>query len=298
MIKRLFETSKPGFSSKDKSGLFILNKKSSTNMGRRKNNMLSVLNADEDVIDAIYNSGRLTNDEVFTKKQYIETLLRKVKLKCKSQKQKEFVKVIEDNEITICVGESGVGKSYLSIIKALELLKDPKMGYGRIYIITPIVESEDNVGFLKGSLDDKLDPYLYSIYYLIDKMVGEETRKKLVENEIIKPLCISYLRGVNIDNAILISDESQNMSIKGIKTLLTRIGFNSKFILSGDINQIDRFKNEDDSGLKYAYENLKDIEGVGLFEFAKEDIVRNKIIGEILDKFKPKPKEEVVQKRK
>jgi phosphate starvation-inducible PhoH-like protein len=104
------------------------------------------------------------------------------------------------------------------------------------------------------------------------------------------------LRGVNIDNAILISDETQNMTIKGIKTLLTRIGFNSKFILSGDINQIDRFKNENDSGLKYAYENLGDIEGVGMFEFTKEDIVRNRIIGDILDRFKPKP--EPIKKEK
>lgn len=250
--------------------------------------MLSALNADEDVIDAIYNTRRVTEEDFFTKKQYAQVLLKKVNLKCKNQKQKEFVKVIENNEITICVGESGVGKSYLSIIKALELLKDGSKGYNTIFIITPIVESEDNIGFLKGSLDEKLDPYLYSIYYLIDKMVGEDTRKKLVKNEIIKPLCISYLRGVNIDNAILISDESQNMTIKGIKTLLTRIGFNSKFILSGDINQIDRFKNEEDSGLKFAFENLKDIDEVGLFEFTKDDIVRNKIISEILDKFSKK----------
>ena len=143
-----------------------------------------------------------------------------------------------------------------------------------------------------------MDPYLYSIYYLVDKLVGEDVRKKLVENEIISPLAISYLRGVNIDNAILISDETQNMTIKGMKTLLTRIGFNSKFILSGDINQIDRFKNENDSGLKYAFENLNDLEGVGVFEFGKEDIVRNKIISEILERFPKSKIEESVSKKK
>jgi phosphate starvation-inducible PhoH-like protein len=103
--------------------------------------------------------------------------------------------------------------------------------------------------------------------------------------EIIKPLCISYIRGQNIDNAILISDETQNMSVKGVKTLLTRIGYNSKFILSGDINQIDRFTDIDKSGLVYAYNHLKGIDGIGLFEFEKKDIVRNPIIGEILDRF-------------
>jgi len=303
MIKRtLFKTKKPGVSQRDKSGFFIANKKTSVTMGKRKNNMLSPINADEDVLDDVCNHRRFTSDAIFTKKQYGEVLLKKVNLKCKNQKQKEFINMIEEKEIIICVGESGVGKSYLSIAKALELLKDSSKGYEKIFIITPIVESEDNIGFLKGSLTEKMDPYLYSIYYLIDKMVGEDTRKKLVDNEIIAPLCISYLRGVNIDNAILISDETQNMTIKGIKTLLTRIGFNSKFILSGDINQIDRFKNENESGLKYAYENLKDIDGVGLFEFTKEDIVRNKIIGQILDKFKPKPIEVtppvVVKKKK
>jgi len=300
MIKRdllKFNIKKPGVSSK-RPGFFIANKKSSKTMAKRKNNMLSSLNADDEILDVIYNTRKSTSETIFTKKQYAEVILKKINLKCKNQRQKEFVNMIDEKEITICVGESGVGKSYLSIAKALELLKDSSRGYDKIFIITPIVESEDNLGYLKGSLEDKMDPYLYSIYYLIDKMVGEETRKKLVENEIISPLCISYLRGVNIDNAILISDETQNMTIKGIKTLLTRIGFNSKFILSGDINQIDRFKNENDSGLKYAYENLVGIEGVGLFEFTKEDIVRNKIIGEILEKFKPKIIETPVKEKK
>jgi phosphate starvation-inducible PhoH-like protein len=255
-------------------------------MSKRKN-MMSAISTNEEILETVYNTRKMNNDVVFTKKQYMEVLLKRVNLKYKNQRQKEYVNMIENKEITICVGESGVGKSYLSIAKALELLKDTSNGYEKIYIITPIVESEDNLGYLKGSLTEKLDPYLYSIYYLVDKLVGEETRKKLVDNEILVPLCISYLRGVNIDNAILISDETQNMTIKGIKTLLTRIGFNSKFILSGDINQIDRFKNENDSGLKFAYSNLKEIDGIGLFEFTKEDIVRNKIIGEILDKFKP-----------
>lgn len=259
-------------------------------MGKKRSNVLPS-NAVEDLVESLYNSRKVSSDSLFSKKQYGESLLKKVHITYKNDKQRKYLELMDEKEITICVGESGVGKSYLSIAKALELLKDSSRGYEKIFIITPIVESEDNIGFLKGSLTDKMDPYLYSIYYLMDKIVGEDVRKKLLESEIVSPLCISYLRGVNIDNAILISDETQNMTIKGIKTLLTRIGSNSKFILSGDINQIDRFKNENDSGLKYAFENLGDIEGVGLFEFSKEDIVRNKIIGEILDRFKPKIEE-------
>ena len=287
MIKRdllKFKIKKPGVSSKKVPGFFIANKKSSMTMGKRKNNMLSPINADEDVLDAVY-STRITNDSIFTKKQYAEVLLKKVNLKCKNQKQKEFVKTIDENEITICIGDSGVGKSYLSIAKALELLRDGTNGYDKIYIITPIVESEESIGYLRGDLDMKTFPYLYSIYYLVDKIVGEEPRKKLVENKIIEPLYMSYMRGINICDSVLIGDETQNLTIKGVKTLLTRIGYNSKFILSGDLNQIDRFKNPNESGLKYAYENLKGIPGIGFVEFSKEDIVRNPIISPILERF-------------
>jgi len=286
MVNRLFNIKKPGYSSKDKSGFSIENKKSSINMAKRKNNMLSPLNADEDILDAIYTTNRVSNDNIFTKRQYAEVLLKKVSLKCKNQRQKEFIKTIDDNEITICIGDSGVGKSYLSIAKALDLLKDGTRGYEKIYIITPIIESEEQIGILRGDLDMKTFPYLYSIYYLIDKIVGEDTRKKLVENKIIEPLYMSYLRGINICDSVLIGDETQNLTIKGVKTLLTRIGYNSKFILSGDLNQIDRFKNPNESGLKYAYENLHGIPGIGFVEFSKDDIVRNPIISPILERFK------------
>ena len=282
MIKRgrtsLFNIKIPRSSRKEGVGFFVLDKKKSHHMAKSKNNYLPFVDTDEIVENVV------KKDFVFGKKQYAETLLKKINLKCKNQKQKEFLHLIDENEITICIGDSGVGKSYLSIAKALELYKSGI--YEKIFIITPIVEIEnESIGYLKGSLTEKLDPYLYSIYYLVDKIVGEDTRKKLVENEIIKPLCISYLRGVNLDRCLTVCDEAQNLSKKGILTLLTRIGENSKFIISGDINQIDKFKNPNDSGLKYAFDNLKEIKDIGLIEFSKEDIVRNPIIGNILDKF-------------
>lgn len=255
-------------------------------MSRKRNSFMCDV-YDEKIIES------LREDRHSTKKQINLNILAeeskknssKINIKYKNEKQKEFIESIEKNEITICIGDSGVGKSYLSIAKALDLLRDSNNKYNKIYIITPIVEVEDSIGYLKGSLTEKLDPYLYSIYYLVDKIVGEEVRKKLVETEVIKPLAISYLRGVNLDNCVLLSDETQNMSIKGVKTLLTRIGENSKFILSGDINQIDRFKKIEDSGLKYIFEKLNGIDGIGFIEFSKNDIVRNPIIGSILDRF-------------
>lgn len=258
---------------------FFVSKKKSHRMAKSKNNYLNFID-NEEIIDDVYKKNK---DIIFGKKQYAETMLKRINLKCKNQKQKEFLHLIDENEITICVGDSGVGKSYLSIAKALELYKNGN--YEKIFIITPIVESEEQIGFLKGDLDAKTLPYLFSIYYLVDKIVGEETRKKLVETGILCPLYMSYIRGINICDSILIGDECQNLSIKGIKTLLTRIGYNSKFILSGDINQIDRFKKPEESGLKYVYEKLQGILGIGFIEFSKEDIVRNPIISNILDKF-------------
>ena len=126
-------------------------------------------------------------------------------------------------------------------------------------------------------------PYLYSTYYLIDKIIGKENRERLVTSDIIQPLALSFLRGVNIDNAILIEEEAQNMSKGGIKLLLSRIGFNSKFIISGDIEQSDKFKNYKQSGLWIAYEKLKNIKGVGTLAFEKDEIIRNPIISKILD---------------
>lgn len=219
-------------------------------------------------------------------KKFTESMLRgKIDLKCKNPKQKLFSKLIDENQIILCKGPAGVGKSYISVVKALELLKNPKNNYEKIIIITPVVESEEKIGYLKGSLEDKLDPYLFSTYYLIDKVIGEENRKKLVEMEIIKPLAIAYLRGVNIDNSIVIFEEAQNSTKKAMKTFLTRIGYNSKFIISGDIEQIDRFKDENDSGLKDVLDKLDNVDDVGIMEFANEDVVRNPIISKILDKY-------------
>jgi len=193
--------------------------------------------------------------------------------------------MIDNNQITLCIGPAGVGKSYISVVKALELLKKPNNSYNKIVIITPIVELEERIGYLKGNLSEKLDPYLFSTYYLIDKVIGKENREKLVELDIIKPLAIAYLRGININNSIVIFEESQNSTKRGMKTFLTRIGYNSKFIISGGIEQIDRFKDVNESGLKDIFDKLKNVDDVGIMEFNNDDIVRNPLISKILEKY-------------
>lgn len=225
------------------------------------------------------------HNEFVSNKQVAKNIInKKINIRCKNDKQKTFLDIINENEITMCIGSAGVGKSYLSIAKALELLIDSENSYEKIYIMSPVVEAEDKIGFLKGSIEEKMSVYIYSTYYLIDKIIGKEAREKLVSAGIIETAILTYMRGMNIDNAILVSEESQNISKKGMKLLLSRIGYNSKFIISGDLEQSDKFRDVKDSGLYWALNKLKEIDGIGTCEFSKEDIVRNPIITKILDR--------------
>ena len=207
----------------------------------------------------------------------------KFKLRGKNKKQKELISEIDKNQITFAIGPSGVGKSYISVAKALELLANPDNQYQKIYVITPAVEADTSIGWLKGSLEDKLDPYLFSTYYLIDKIIGKKNRKQMQEMRIIEPLAYGFIRGISIDNAIVIAEESQNTGVSQMKTLLTRIGYNTKFIISGDLEQTDRKGNN--NGLSDGIERVKDISEIGMVEFSVKDIVRNPLISKILKRY-------------
>lgn len=232
------------------------------------------------------NTGQTNNEKIkqipLTNKQITEQLCSKIHTKCKNPRQKELIRAIDQSEIVLVIGPAGVGKSHISVAKALELLTDPINSYRKIYIITPNVEAdESSIGYLKGTLEEKLFPFLYSTYYLIDKVIGKENRKKLQELQIIEPLSFGHIRGINIDDAILICEEAQNTSISQMKTLLTRIGYNSKFIISGDVEQIDtKVKN---SGLVDAVKKFEDFKPVSIIKFTSDDIVRNPLISQILE---------------
>jgi phosphate starvation-inducible PhoH-like protein len=238
---------------------------------------------------SIYEDNKIKEKVPLNNKQISEILFgNKIHIKCKNEKQKKFLRLIEDNQITIASGPAGVGKSYLTIVKALKLLASPDNNYQNIIIIKPVVEAEEQLGFLKGSLEDKLDPYLFSIYYIMDKIIGIDARKNLVETGIIKPMALAYLRGVNIDSSILIFEEAQNSTPGQMKTLLTRIGFNTKFVIIGDLEQSDRYDDFKKSGLFKAMNSLQNMNDVGVFEWKVEsddEIVRNPLIKKILDNY-------------
>jgi phosphate starvation-inducible PhoH-like protein len=169
--------------------------------------------------------------------------------------------------------------------RAVDLLYDDSNKYEKIIIVRPAVEAEEKLGSLPGGLEEKLDPYIYPSYYLLNKIIGKEAREELKDQGYIEVAALAYMRGWNVDNTILVFEEAQNATPSQIKLLLTRIGFNSKFFLSGDLEQSDKFRDKTKSGLFDAKMRLGDVNGIGIFEFGMQDIVRNPIIGEILNRY-------------
>ena len=199
--------------------------------------------------------------------------------------QKIYYDTLLNNQITICSGPAGVGKSYIAMKTAVDLLLDEGNGYDKIIIVRPAVEAEEKLGALPGNVEEKLDPYIFPSYYLLNKIIGKEAREKLKSAEVIEVFALAYMRGMTIDNSILIFEEAQNATPKQMKLLLTRIGSNTKFFISGDIEQTDRYKDKKHSGLYDALTRFNGIPGVGIFEFGDKDGVRNPIITKILQRY-------------
>jgi phosphate starvation-inducible PhoH-like protein len=222
---------------------------------------------------------------VSRKDQITEIIKKKSKEKFLSENQKKYYDLLVGNQITICSGPAGVGKSYIAMKAALDLLSDPLTPYEKIIIVRPAVEAEEKLGSLPGNVEEKLDPYIFPSYYLMNKIIGKEAREKLKQIDVIEVFALAYMRGMNIDNSILIFEEAQNSTPNQMKLLLTRIGFNSKFFISGDLEQTDRYKDKRQSGLWDAIEKFKDLSDVGVFEFDNKDVVRNPLISKILKRY-------------
>lgn len=224
-------------------------------------------------------------DKKTSHKQRIREIIKKPKEKFLTKSQEEYWRILGDNQITLCFGPAGVGKSYIAMKRAVDLLYDDNNKYEKIIIVRPAVEAEEKLGSLPGGLEEKLDPYIYPSYYLLNKIIGKESREELKDEGYIEVAALAYMRGWNVDNTILVFEEAQNATPAQIKLLLTRIGFNSKFFLSGDLEQSDKFKDKTKSGLYDAKKRLHDVKGVGIFEFGVQDIVRNPIISQILERY-------------
>lgn len=213
---------------------------------------------------------------------YMEDKL-KVTYTPKNKKQKELYDYIINNEITIVKGVSGSGKTYVTLAAALNLLGDKYKNIVLVKSLTTV--PEEALGFLKGSLEDKINPYMMSFMWNINKLCGRDSAENLLKKEIVQILPIAFVRGITLDNSIVIIDESQNLSEHTFKTLMTRIGEDSKYIFMGDTDQIDR-KRKSESPLEDMFNILGELNEVKTIEFTDEDCVRNPIIPKLLSKLK------------
>lgn len=210
------------------------------------------------------------------------------RIKYKNVKQKSLLELIDSKTITFISGPAGTGKSYLSIYKALTMLIDPDNSITQILIAKSTLQiKEEEVGFLSGDLSNKMAPALESSMHLFSKLLSTSTLKEMIDKDLIKVVSLAHIRGCEFSNAVLVMEEVQNQSVNFLKTLLSRLGENSKMIISGDLKQNDRFKKSkiQESALCFAVEYLKIIDEIGFFEFDENDIVRHPLIGKILKVF-------------
>lgn len=227
----------------------------------------------------IENSSEFTHHRTaLTKENILEQT--NINIKCKNENQKKLINLIKEKEVVICSGPAGCGKTYLSCAEAIKLLK-MNIGYEKIVLIKSVITLKtEDIGYIKGSIDEKMEPVIYSFINNFEKLIGKEKTQKLKEFGMIEILPIGYLRGINIDNALVIIDEVQNINIDNIRTILTRIGTNSKMILLGDSNQIDS-KNKKDTALKFLLDKFQEVDEIGTLELGLEDVVRNPLIKKI-----------------
>jgi phosphate starvation-inducible PhoH-like protein len=211
----------------------------------------------------------------------------KIDIKSKTPNQKKLVNEIKSKEIVICSGLPGTGKTFLSCAVALELLKnDPR--YRKIVIVKSVTTLKDEeIGFLKGTMKEKMEPFMYSFIHNFEKVIGKYNVELLRNAGMIEELPIAYMRGINIDNSVTIIDEAQNISIDNIRTIMTRLGENSKMIFLGDENQID-MKKKSESSLNFIINKFKDFDEVGTVVLGEDDVVRNPLIKKIEQIFREK----------
>ena len=217
-------------------------------------------------------------------------------VKPKTMGQKHYINLIRNNDITIGVGPAGTGKTYLAVAMAVRAFKKDEIS--RIILTRPAVEAGESLGFLPGDLKDKVDPYLRPLYDALFDMLGDEKCAKYLERGIIEVAPLAFMRGRTLDNAFIILDEAQNTTPEQMKMFLTRLGFGSKAVVTGDLTQID-LPSKTRSGLIQAMDVLKDVDGVGINKFTEKDVVRHELVQRIIkayEKYDEKQEEKKISK--
>ncbi len=220
---------------------------------------------------------------IFLDTVYITSKKKAVTPKSKSQKQ--YIDAIRNYDIVFGIGPAGTGKTYLAMAMAVSALK--KESVGKIILARPAVEAGESLGFLPGDLADKIDPYLRPLYDALYDMMGLEKASNLIQQGVIEVAPLAFMRGRTLSNAFIILDEAQNTTSEQMKMFLTRIGFNSRAVITGDITQID-LPAIKESGLIEAKNILCDISGIKMIFFSKKDVIRHKLVKQIIEAYETK----------
>lgn len=197
----------------------------------------------------------------------------------KTANQKHYVDAIEDNTITFGIGPAGTGKTYLAMAKAVAALQAKKVN--RIVLTRPAVEAGESLGFLPGTLSEKIDPYLRPLFDALHDMIDVDSIPRLIQTGVIEVAPLAYMRGRTLNDSFIILDEAQNTTPEQMKMFLTRLGFGSKMVVTGDVTQID-LPNGAKSGLRVITDILQDIDDIAFMELTAEDVVRHRLIGDIV----------------
>ena len=197
----------------------------------------------------------------------------------KTANQKRYVDAIEDNTITFGIGPAGTGKTYLAMAKAVAALQAKKVN--RIVLTRPAVEAGESLGFLPGTLSEKIDPYLRPLFDALHDMIDVDSIPRLIQTGVIEVAPLAYMRGRTLNDSFIILDEAQNTTPEQMKMFLTRLGFGSKMVVTGDVTQID-LPNGAKSGLRVITDILQDIDDIAFMELTAEDVVRHRLIGDIV----------------
>ena len=197
----------------------------------------------------------------------------------KTANQKRYVDAIEDHTVTFGIGPAGTGKTYLAMAMAISALQHKRVN--RIILTRPAVEAGEHLGFLPGTLSEKIDPYLRPLFDALHDMIDIETVPRLMQSGVIEVAPLAYMRGRSLNDAFIILDEAQNTTPEQMKMFLTRLGFGSKMVITGDVTQID-LPNGQHSGLRVVRDILGDIDDIAFLELTAEDVVRHRLIGDIV----------------
>lgn len=215
-------------------------------------------------------------------------------VKARTENQRKLVELYDKSDLIFATGPAGSGKTYTAIALAVKALRDKQVR--RVILTRPAVEAGEKLGFLPGDLKEKLDPYLQPLYDALNDMIPAAKLQKFMEDGTVQIAPLAYMRGRTLDNAFVILDEAQNTTMSQIKMFLTRMGRNAKFIVTGDVTQVD-LPRRSDSGLVRAMQTVRGINGIGFVEFDKHDIVRHELVKHIVDAFDRRDREAEKEER-